>query len=213
MKTQLLKFFPWIVIAALAFVIFFQRSCNTPTNIIGNTKPKTVTVDGKKYDVLKHTSDTTYLPSKPQIVYVPGDDIYKDTTIYVPVPATVDTQLILKDYFAKKVYTDTLRLNDSAGYVALRDTITKNSISGRIWDAHINKTLIRDTFFLAPKVRNQIYIGGTLGAIQPAIPMAGINLALKTKKDKMYQIGAGYTAKADMYVQGSMFWKITFKRK
>lgn len=203
------KSFVYIIICILALVIIFQRSCG-PTNEV--TKHPTVKIDGVKYDVLKHTTDTFFTPAKSQVVYKPGAIIYKDTTIYVQIPSEVDTNSILKNYFAINVYDDTLHLKDSLGYVAVRDSITHNFIKGRTFDAHINRVVIRDSVILSKAPKNQVYIGGSLGFIKPMTTSIGVDLLLKTKSDKLYVVNVGYTSNLNLYAQGTILWKISLRR-
>jgi hypothetical protein len=212
MNTSLIrKLFPYIIIAALALIIVVQRTCNNPVTPV---KPNTqITIDGKKYDVKKDVVDTQWVPAKPQIVYKPGATIYVDSPIYVPVPLNTDTAEILKDYFAKRTSKDTLHLEDSLGYVSVLDTIQKNRIFSRTWNSHVNKVLIHDTKYITPEPVTQWYIGGLIGAHKPNLAMAGASLIIKNKKDQLYGINAGYTSNLDLFVQGTVLWKIRLKRK
>lgn len=63
--------------------------------------------------------DTVHIESPVKIRRIP-----------VSVPALVDTQAILKDYFAKNIYQDTL-IRTEVLSVVIRDTVEKNGLSGR----------------------------------------------------------------------------------
>ena len=72
--------FKSLLIIALILIILFIKGCGgnhplTPTKIIK--------IDGKKYSVLKHTIDTTYI-SKNTVIYRKGKDITieKEIPIY-----------------------------------------------------------------------------------------------------------------------------------
>ena len=211
-KSLLKSLFPYIIIVALALIIFMQRSCN-PATPIPNTNTPSVTINGQKFDVQKHDIDTQWVPTPPQIVYRPGKVIHKDSIIYVEIPPCDDTMAMLKDYFAKKIYSDTLKLNDSLGFIAVRDTINQNSILNRKWYTHINKMVISDTIYLSPAARTQWYIGGLIGAHKPNTTMVGASILIKNKKDQLYGVNAGYTSNLNLFVQGTMLWKIKLKRK
>lgn len=58
-------------------------------------------------------------------------------TIYIPVPAIVDTAAILADYFSQKVYVDTIPL-DIYGSVTVIDTLYQNGIDNRQVEYSIN---------------------------------------------------------------------------
>lgn len=55
--------------------------------------------------------------------------VYIDTGSTIIIPANVDTNAILRDYFAKVYYSDTL--NDTSYRVVIRDTVTENRIAWR----------------------------------------------------------------------------------
>lgn len=103
------------------------------------------------------------------------DTLYKDTTItkwkkgkditYKVVDIVHDslfntihdTQYIVKDYNEVKVYNDTLKL-DSLQYVSVVDTITRNQILGRSYQAKLVEKTIKET--IVKDRKNAIYIGG-----------------------------------------------------
>lgn len=197
-----------VIILVLVAVILLMRACGS----ISFDKGKTVYIDGKPFEVVKHTTDTQYVPKR-YTVTKKGEDIYHDTTIYVNVPQDVDTANILKEFYAKNVYKDTLRLKDSLGYVTLTDTIQKNSILVRTFDAKVNQMIIKDSVILKEKLRNQIYIGGNLGAQTNGVfNYFGPSVLLKTKTDKIYNLGAGINNNNGISVQGGLYWKIKLKK-
>ena len=199
--------FSYIIIAVLIAVIFLQRSCSTTTK----DGKEILKIDGKKYEVLKREIDTVMVPVNHN-VYKSGKDIYHDVPVYIQIPLNADTAAILKEYFAMHVYKDTLQLKDSLGYVSVIDTITKNGLMGREWNAKVNKITINNTTFLKELPRTQLYLGGSLGIQKPSYTSIGWNAILKTKNDHMYGIGIGINSQLNTYIQGSMFWKISFKK-
>ena len=108
-----------VVIIGLIITILCLRSCEV--------NPGKITyVGGKPYEVIKHTVDTVYVPTI-QTVYRKGEVIYKEVPIYVELPGRIDTVEVIRDYYSKVVYKDTLKLKDSLGYIALTDTIFRNN--------------------------------------------------------------------------------------
>lgn len=196
--------FKTLAILGLIIVIILMRSCDG-----GSTKPgETIKVDGKKYEVLKHTIDTVKVPVK-TIEYRPGKKIYMDSLIYVEVPMSIDTLAILKDYYAKRVYIDTLKLKDDMGFIVVNDTVSKNSLLGRMWEAQVNKTTIKEQIIVKELPKNQVYIGLVGGFDKKnIINFAGPSLLLKTKSDKIYSIGVGYSGDKSVSIQGGVYWKI-----
>ena len=198
--------FLWIVIGALLAIILVQRACNKPS--VANP---TVKVDGKKYELVKQIHDTTYVPYD-TIVYINGKDIYHNIKIYDTIPVNVDTISILKDYFTKNVYIDTLRFKDSIGYVSITDTIFKNTIANRTFKEYIDIKVITNTTIVKDLPKGQVYLGGTVGIEKPNLLLIGPSLLYKTKSDKMHGIGAGFNSNLDLYVQGSIYWKIQLRK-
>jgi len=200
-----------LTIIVLIIVIFLMRMCSTDGNISGG-KNNTVKIGGKKYTIVKREVDTTYITTR-QTVYTPGDSIYVEVPIYVDVPGKVDTAYILRDYYAKYVYRDTLRLNDSLGYIAMRDTIFKNRILGRHFDAFVNKITVKETIYLDPVKTLEFYLGGVIGFDKKdIINFAGPSALLKDKQDRVYTLGIGYNNAKTLSIQGGMYWRIKFKK-
>lgn len=197
-----------LLIIALIIVILILRSCTS----IGDKKEDIIKVDGKKYIVVKHEIDTVYRPTI-QTVYKDGKTIYRDTPVYINVPTNVDTMSILKDYYTKVTYKDTLHLKDSLGYISVIDTIFNNKILNRVWDSHVNKITINDKIYLKELPKTQLYFGGVLGFDKVNIVnFAGPSFILKTKKDHMYSLGIGYSNNKTVSIQGGIYWKITLKK-
>ena len=202
------KNFSLLIIAALVIVILLQRTC-TPKN--PETK-EIIKIDGKKYEVIKRVTDTLKIPVIHN-VYKKGEDIYHEIPVYVDVivPSNIDTGLILKKFYATHVYKDTLQLKDSLGFIAVTDSISKNKLVSRSWNAKVNKTTINNTIYLK-ELSNQFYLGGSLGMQRPGQFLLGGNAILKTKADKVFGLGVGVNSQLQPYFQGSMLWKISFKK-
>lgn len=89
------------------------------------------------------TTTNTVIQLKDTMIFKKGKDIRHDSLIYVEVPIStpVDTAAILKDFFAKVVYRDTLRFSE--GTVIITDIISQNRIQARAFNSKINqKTVI-----------------------------------------------------------------------
>ena len=194
--------FKTIIIFGLIVGILCLRFCNV--------KPdgKVVTINGKPYEVIKHTIDTVYTPIV-QTVYKKGKDIYKEVPVYVQLPGDVDTVQVIKDYYSKVIYKDTLKLKDSLGYVSITDTIFNNSILGRVWDSHINKITINDRMIVKELPKNQFYLGSELGLNnQTVFTSFSPSLLLKTKKDRIFSVGVGLGPNKSIQCQGGVYIKL-----
>ena len=186
------------IISVVLYATFIQ-GCNK-----SNEKPKIVYLDGKPYEVLKKEIDTQYLK---QEIKWNRDTLLVDTTIFVPVPTIVDTLAILKQYFAKNIYSDTLHLGD-AGFVFVRDTISKNTIDGRFYHAIINQKTITETTIVKEPNKVNIYFGFSSGVNKSGINNIGADFILKSKKDIMYGLGLGADINKNTFINASIHWKI-----
>jgi hypothetical protein len=201
MKFPSASTFYLIVIIALVAVIILLRSCSSTPTIINN-RP-----------IIVKSSDTVWLKHKDSIVYKPGRPIYipADTNEIIKRHLTkIDTIAILKDYFAKYVYKDSIRI-DSFGYAFLTDTITQNKIANRKVKLDYKLPVITNTTTITypPKQINQVYAGFNIIAGAPVgLTYIGPDFTLKTKSDKIYSIGAGFNATGAIQFKFGTAWKI-----
>ena len=123
-----------------------------------------------------------------------GKNIIKDTIIYDTIPQLIaaDTMAILKDYFAKNIYIDTILLPE--GSVLITDTISKNSISGRGYNAKITQKIIKEVRELrtpAPAPKGELYWG--IMGIQGQGGVLGIGAGIMYKSPYKGIIQFNYT--------------------
>lgn len=198
-----------LAILVLIGVVVFQQ-CGGD-----NDKPgETINIDGKQYEIIKHEIDTVEV-EKVQTIYKKGEDIYHESIRTVEIPAgPIDTLLILKDFYAKNIYKDTIRLDDSLGTIVLIDTITQNTLKGRYVKSKIVQRTINDKLIVKDPPKTQVYYGPMIGFDRVNfINTVGGGVILKTKKDKIYQISAGVNGPTiTPFVQGGLFWKIKLKK-
>jgi len=164
-----------------------------------------IRVNGKLYELLSHTVDTVFVETV-KTEYRRGKDIQVIVEVPTYIPADVDTLSILKDYYSKRIYSDTLRI-DSLGYVAIRDTISQNRIVGRFFDARITERRITETtivkelpkieFYMGVAVRSDVSVGGVAFIKLPSLMQIGIETGLSTQ-------GKGGTP----YIGGTILWPI-----
>ena len=204
-----------IAIAVLVIIVLLEYF-----NPGGKMPGRTVRIDGKKYEVIKHDIDT-FEVVKTKIVTKKGEDIYHETIKEVVIPTIVDTAALLKDFFAKNVYKDTLRLPDSLGIVAVTDTITQNKILGRTFNASVKQREIKETLIVKELPKTQVYYGFNGGFNKAdVVSNIGAGVIIKTKKDKIYQLGAGVANRVtdgtngtlSPYIGAGVYWKIKLKK-
>jgi hypothetical protein len=152
---------------------------------------------------------------------VKGDDIYHDTTIYVPTYVQVDTAAILKSFYVTNSFIDTIKLNNNQGFVYLNQDVSENKIASRKWSATIKPKIVREPAPEPPPIKNQVFFGIN-GAIsrEDWVNSLGMGVILKTKKDHLYQIGAGVANRTvdgvsgefRPFLSGGVYWKIKVKK-
>jgi hypothetical protein len=206
-------------IAIVALILFILLQWFNPGGVIPGKK---VYIEGKAYEVIKHDIDTVDIV-KTKIVTKKGEDIYHETIVEkeIIIPTIVDTAALLKDFFAKNVYKDTLQLPDSLGTIAMIDTITQNKILGRTFNASVKQRTIKETMIVKELPKTQVYYGLTGGFNKAdVVSNVGAGLLIKTKKDKIYNLGVGVSNRVtdgtngtlSPYIGAGVYWKIKFKK-
>ena len=187
----------YIIIIVLLAIIFLQRECNTSTKDSGCNHSVEVVIDT--------IHDTVEILS---VQYVPSIS-YIDTGSVLWKYHTIDTALILSDYFSKYYYQDTI-LNDTFGLIILRDTITQNKISYRNPHISIYPRLIKQTTLLKqvapPKAK--LFLGLGLGRNLTHFSLSP-SLMLITKKETAYSLSYDLLNQ-DIYF--TMYWKIRLRK-
>lgn len=200
-----------IAIAVLIVIVLMEFF-----NPFGNMPGRTIKIDGKKYEVIKHTVDTVDV-IKTKVVTKQGEDIYHETIKEVVIPTIVDTTAILQNYYSKVVYKDLLVLPDSLGTVAVTDTITQNKIAFRTFDAKVKQRTIKETTIVKELPKTQVFWGFNGGFNKTdVISNVGAGIVVKTKREKLYQIGIGVTnnvtdgtnGSLSPFINAGVYWKI-----
>jgi hypothetical protein len=206
-------------IAIVALIIFVLLQWFNPGGILPGKK---VFIAGKAYEVIKHEIDTVDIV-KTKVVTKKGEDIYHETIVEkeVIIPAVIDTMALLKDYYSKVLYKDTLVLPDSLGIVALNDTISQNKILGRTFNASVKQRTIKETTIVKELPKTKLFYG-LEGGFNKAdfVSSVGAGVLINTKKDKIYQLGLGVTNQTTdgtnggftPYVRGGVYWKLKLKK-
>jgi hypothetical protein len=206
-------------IAIAALIIFVLLQWFNPGGILPGKK---VFIAGKAYEVIKHEIDTVDIV-KTKIVTKKGEDIYHETIVEkeVIIPTIIDTVALLKDYYSKVLYKDTLILPDSLGTVSVIDTISQNKILGRTFNANVKQRTIKETMIVKELPKTKVFYG-LEGGFNKAdfVSSVGAGVLINTKKDKIYQLGVGVNNQTidgtngsfSPYIRGGVYWKIKFKK-
>ena len=91
-----------------------------------------------------------------------------------------DTVEALRDFTAVKVYTDTFRI-DTANYVSVQDTISRNKILGRLYGSHFTQKTIVVTNDIYHKPKNEFFVG-LIGDLRRFDNKIGVGVGLNYKK-------------------------------
>ena len=190
-----MKTIPWIIIALLFTVILLQREC-TPTPV-SYTPPVYV------YDTIY---DTIIIRTK---AYVPKL-IYRDTGTTQWRWYKIDTAKILRSYFARQLYQDTI-INDSNALIIMRDTISQNQIIYRqpLVTLFPQITYRTQTVEVLRPQKAALYLGFAIGR-NPSQFSLSPTAMLQSKKGSIYSFSYDLISH-DMQV--GMSWKISFKKK
>ncbi len=180
-----------LLIVVLAAVLFLQRGCSSTPPV----EPEVITEVVTKWDTLKVT-EKEYVPK-----YIRKTIVDIDTF-----QAPIDTVSILKDYYAKYFYTDTIKI-DTLGTIIVNDTVTRNLISMRDVQSNIfiPTTTITNTVYL---YKREFYGGISVGSTNQAVQNINAELLYINKKRQSYGFGVGLNPQWQPVYTVRMYWKI-----
>ena len=181
-----------LLIIVLVVIILLMRACSEDNNPV---EPKVITKIEVRYDTIE-TIKQTYVPKY----------ITKIETVIDTFTTPIDTINILKDYYAKYYYSDTLQI-DTVGYAIINDTITQNTILAR--DIRTNILIPITTITKEIYLNNrELYWGLGLQGRTDQINYLGGELLYKNKKYQVYGLGIGVNQDFKPVISGRMYWKI-----
>ena len=206
------KNFIIVILIILLFLAFFNPGGHLPNRTV-------LKLDSIPYAV----SDTVTIDSLVEVeveIEVPVE-IEVEKRIEVPVLTPVDTNEILKIYFAKIQHKEVLTLPNNVGTVTITDTISKNSIVNRKFISDIKQMIIKDTIYTKEPKKGQMFFGFNGGLNKSnVVSHIGTGLMYKTKEDKIFHVGLGVanrlldgtSGQFTPYVDGGVYWKIKLKK-
>lgn len=180
-----------LLIVVLAVLLFYQKSCSSTPPV----EPQTITEVVTRWDTLK-VATKEYVPK-----YIRKTIVNIDT-FQVP----IDTMSILRDYYAKYFYTDTIKV-DSLGFIVINDTVTRNLISKRDVQSNIfiPTTTITNTTYL---YKRELFWGASISGNQEQIQSINGELMYVNKKRNAYGFGVGVDQNFQPIFTGRLYWKI-----
>jgi hypothetical protein len=160
-----------------------------------NTSKDKGLVNYKNFEIERTIIDTQYITVNKTIIKK-GDTIFKDTTIYKDVPYldTAEMACVLKEYYAQKVFKDTIRIDSSKVYIT--DTIQMNKILGRSVTLDMKYPSISKEVFYVEKKKGSVYAGGNFNTGLKAV---SVGLMYQTPKSFMYGTSLGLSDKKIFY--------------
>ena len=180
-----------LLIVVLAVLLFYQKSCSSTPPV----EPQTITEVVTRWDTLK-VATKEYVPK-----YIKKTVVNIDTF-----QAPIDTMSILRDYYAKYFYTDTIKV-DSLGFIVINDTVTRNLISKRDVQSNIfiPTTTITNTTYL---YKRELFWGASVSGNQEQIQSINGELMYVNKKRNAYGFGVGLNPDFQPIYTGRLYWKI-----
>jgi hypothetical protein len=180
-----------LLVVVLAVLLFYQNSCSSTPPV----EPQTITEVVTRWDTLK-VATKEYVPK-----YIRKTVVDIDTF-----QAPIDTMSILRDYYAKYFYTDTIKV-DSLGFIVINDTVTRNLISKRDVQSNIfiPTTTITNTTYL---YKRELFWGASISGNQEQIQSINGELMYVNKKRNAYGFGVGVDQNFQPIFTGRLYWKI-----
>jgi hypothetical protein len=176
---------------------------------------------------------TVYVPKIDSIQYTIHDTIFVDSLVEVEVPIeimveidkpvpmyqAVDTATILKDFNTKNELKETITLPNNLGHIDFIGLIYQNKLMTKSFEPHVKQKVVKDTIYTPIPKKNIIYAGFTGGYNRiDVIPNMSLGIMLKTKGDKIFQLGAGVTNRVSEdglsgnftpFISGGVYWKVS----
>lgn len=196
-----------LIVLLIAVIIAFRcgHSCNRRKPSKPEIKVKTDTVWQKsKQDTFYTPQLVKLIPAKPPPPQVLFDTLYLESFQHI------DTASILKDYFAKAIYSDTEKIK--YGSIIINDTVTQNRIASRGLITNFNIPALTKTVTLTQPKRTQIYFGIDGMSDFKQNVYLGFSGALRSKNGGIWEAGALYGNDKNIYFFGSRKFLITFKK-
>jgi predicted small secreted protein len=194
-----------VIIVVLIIIIILQQQCSGPStglNLFNKNLKQPTPIEGTVITKIETKWDTIKIDS---LIYVPKWRTHIITE-YDTIPANIDTLSILKDYYTKYFYTDTLDL-DTLGNIVINDTISQNLITSRkiIPNIYIPTTTIERDSLIS---KNEFYYGFGLAGNKQQFNYIGGELLWRSKRKKVIGLGVGINQNLQPVLTGRLFWKI-----
>jgi hypothetical protein len=201
-----------VILIILLFLVFLNPGGHLPNRTVYVPK-----IDSIPYVV----HDTVMVDSLVEVEIEVPYEVPVDRLVEVTVIQSVDTAAILKDFNAKNEIKDILTLPNGLGVINLNETVTQNKITSRTFEAKVTPKIKIDTIYTPQPLKNVFYFGlnGGFNKVD-VISHIGAGIMLKTKTEKIFQLGVGVSNRVidgtngtlSPYLNGGVYWKIKLKK-
>jgi hypothetical protein len=201
-----------VILIILLFLVFLNPGGHLPNRTVYVPK-----IDSIPYTV----HDTVMVDSLVEVEVEVPYEVSVDRLVEVTVIQPVDTAAILKDFNAKNEIKDVLTLPNGLGVINLNETVTQNKITSRTFEAKVTPKIEIDTIYTPQPLKNVFYFGlnGGFNKVD-VISHIGAGIMLKTKTEKIFQLGVGVSNRVidgtngtlSPYLNGGVYWKIKLKK-
>lgn len=184
-----------------------------PKGILPNRVVYVAKIDSIPYAV----HDTVMLDSLVE-VEVPIETIVEVEKV-VPMYQPVDTASILKDFNTKNELKETITLPNNLGSIDFVGLVYQNKLITKSFDPHVKQKVVKDTVYTPTPNKNVLYVGFSGGYNKiDVVPNLSLGVMIKTKKEKIYHLGAGVTNRVSEdgvngnftpFISGGVYWKIS----
>ena len=192
-----------IIVVLVVIIILMQQCSNASFDFSLFPKKDKPQVEGTVITKIETKWDTLTLDS---LVYVPKWNTKNELEDELAsIMQDIDTVSILKDYYSKYFYSDTIDL-DSFGSIVINDTITKNSIITRKVKPSLyipTTTITRDSLI----TKRELYYGLGLAANKQQFSYVGGELLYRSRNKKIIGIGLGVNNQLQPVISARMMWK------
>lgn len=193
-----------IIVVLIVIIILMQQCSNSSFDFSLFPKKDKPQVEGTVITKIETKWDTVTLDS---LVYVPKwNTKIEYQTEHDTILIDIDTISILRDYYSKYFYSDTIDL-DSFGSIVINDTITKNSITTRKVKPSLyipTTTITRDSLI----TKRELYYGLGLATNKQQFSYVGGELLYRSRRKHIYGVGIGVNNELQPVFSGRIMWKI-----
>jgi len=188
-----------ILILVMGGVILFMNFCGNGNNNGDDNGDTIIKTDTITIIDTVHQQTTNYIPKPYKVIEI--------NTVEIPVD--VDTLAILRDYYAERIYDDTVKFDSLM--VRIKDTVSENRLKSRSvesWTLY-KTTVIENTI---AKNRREFYYGIGITGNQNQIDYLGGEFLYRTKNNRIYGIGVGVNPQLEPVLSGRIYWKLQFRK-